>query len=210
MSRDLLPFFLSPLFLFFAPIMAVSMFTMSALQSGSFQRRIANNQRVFSLPDAVPVFLVSLFVFIAAMCSAINNPNVFQVLPTTFDWQYASKHFTWQVMGIGLIIASLYWIVLFWWHRKYVLILDLDQRSFRTMDMSKVIPAIRTGDWDEISGIAVKRTNSKGSTTYHVVLKWKRASKLFSTLGGFSQSDKAAVFAKKLSDELQLPLVAPI
>ena len=210
MSKDLLPFLLSPLFLFFAPMTALSMFTMSAAQSGSFQRRTSSKQWVFSLPDAFPVFLVSLFVFIAAMCSAIDNPNVFQAIPTTLDWQYVRTHSTWQVMGTGLVIAFLYWGVLFWWHKKYVLVLDLDRHSYRTLDMSKVVPTVHTGTWDEISGIAVRRANAKGSTTYHVVLKWKKASHFYSTLGGFSQADKAAIYAKKLSDDLHLPLVAPV
>ena len=210
MPKDLLPFLLSPLFLFFAPMMALSMFTMSAVQAGSFQRRTSRKQWAFSLPDAVPVFLVSLFVFIAAMCLAIANSNIFQAIPATLDWQYVRTHSTWQMMGIGLIIAFLYWSVLSWWHKKYVLVLDLDRRSYRTLDMSKVLPTVRTGAWDEIAGIAIRRASAKGSTTYHVVLKWRKASHFYSTLGRFSQADKAAAYAKKLSDELHLPLVASV
>jgi hypothetical protein len=205
MSKDLLP-----LFIFFAPMMALSMFTVSATQSGSFQRRTPSKQWVFSPPDAVPVFLVSLFLLIAAMCTAIDNRTVFQAIPTTFGWQYVKTHFTVQVMELGLGVAFLYWSVLFWWHKKCVLVLDADTHSYRTLSASTAIPSVRTGTWDDISGIAVKRVSAKGSTSYLVVLKWKQATLLYSTLGGFSQADKAHDYAQRLSNELHLPLVAPI
>ena len=209
MLKDLLPFLLSPLFFSFAPIVFLSYFTVSAIQSGSYQRRTASRQWVFSLPNAVPVFLVSLFVLIVAMCTVINNPSVSQAIPITFDWQYVKTHCTVQVMELALGIAFLYWIALFWWHKKCILVLDADNHSYRTLSASTAVPTVRTGTWDDIAGIAVKRADAKGSTFYLVVLKWKRATHLYSTLGGFSQSDKAAAYAKKLSEELHFPLVVP-
>ncbi len=209
MSKDLLPFLLSPLFLSFAPIVFLSYFTGSAIKSGSYQRRTASRQWVFSLPNAVPIFLVSLFVLMGAMCIVIDNPSISQAIPTTFDWQYVKTHFTVQVMELALGIAFLYWIALFWWHKKCILVLNAATHSYRTLSASTAIPSVRTGTWEDIAGVAVKRADAKGSTFYLVVLKWKRATHLYSTLGGFSQSDKATAYAKKLSDELHLPLVAP-
>ena len=210
--KDALPFLLSPLFLFFAPITVISMIASASLQSGSYERRTPRREKVFRLPDTFPIFLVSLFVFIAAMVSALLNPEVLRDLPTTVDWPFVKTHFTGKALAVGIFVVWLYGAALHWSHTTGALVLDVDRRRFRTLDMSvdlfKFRPPVRTGSWEEISGIAVRRASAKGTTSYLVVLKWRQASHLYSTLGGYAQPDKAAAYAQRLSNELGLPVVA--
>ena len=189
------------------PMLVTSLYGVHALQSGSYQRKSTRSEMVFLRPVALVVFGVTMALNLLVMMALIDDKALFNEL----NWQFVSTHpdAVKIVLAFGAVAFILYWGIIRWYVKACALVLNLDRRTYRTIDMAGVKMKVRTGSWSDIAGVCVQRHSAKGNTIYFVRLKWNTPLKLASILGGFSKSGKAEAFAARMSKELELPVVAP-
>ena len=200
--------FLFPLVIF-GPALITSIVFVNSLQSGSYQKRTAGSNLLFQGPVAGVVFLVTLIFNLMVLCILINDKPLFDTLINIYLRRIpAQLDIVKPLLDFASLAAVLYWLIIYWYKKTCYLMLDKDKRTYRTIDMAGMKLKVRTGSWDELSGICVKRTSAKGTVIFYVRLSWNKPAGLASTLGGFSKQDKAEAFAAKMSKELGLPLVA--
>ncbi len=198
--------FLFPLMLF-GPMLVTSLYGVHTLQSGSYQQKSTRSEMVFLRPVALVVFGVTIALNLLVMMALIDDKALFNEL----NWQYVSTHpdAAKIVLAFGAVAFILYWSIIRWYVKTCALVLNLDRRTYRTIDFAHVPLKERTGSWDDIEGISIRCASAKGNVIFYVHLKWRGASKLASSLGGFSKRDRAEAFAAQTARELGLPFVAP-
>ncbi|MGI4790449.1 MAG: hypothetical protein ACRYFS_16550 [Janthinobacterium lividum] len=193
--------------LLFSPPVIAGQLAIKGLRSGSYEKVAAKPKKIFLRPVSVIAFPFTLFVWIILLCTLIADPVFF----FSQNWKETllRSGTMASLFAFILLIMSAYWGVIRWYKRTYPLVLDLERRTYQTVDASSFIPKARIGSLDDIVGITMRHSYAKGTTSYYVQLKLKHPGKLALSLGGFSKPDKAEAFAAKMSRELGLPLVAP-
>jgi hypothetical protein len=193
------------LVLILAPPLITALVMVNALQSGSYLIRATKFELVFLAPVSTVVFIVALFILIAWMCVAANVPHFFLI-----NWQsiFSNRSNIAFAGALGIAVVGLYWGGIRWYQKRCPLVLDLERRSYRTVDVNSVNLRTHTGSWEDIAGIYVNRASAKGTVTFYVRLKWKGPKKFAAVMGGFSKQKKAEAFAQQMARELGLPLVA--
>ena len=192
-------------FLILGPPLVTAFVMVNALQSGSYLRRATKSEMVFLAPVSTVVFVVALLILIAWICVAANVPHFFLI-----DWQsvLSAPSNIIFVSALCVAVIGLYWTVIRWYRKHCPLVLDLERRRYRTVDVNSIKLQAHIGSWEEIAGISVNRASAKGNVTYYVRLKWKEPTKLAAAMGGFSKQEKAEAFAEQMARETGLPLVA--
>jgi len=190
----------------FGPMLVTGLFAGRALCLGSYRRQRARDVMVFLKPVSLMVFLVTVALNLLAMCALIDDKTLFDVFLNP-RYALANPAIVRGVLAFGGISTLLYYLSIRWYVKTCPLVLNLERRTYRTLDMTGVKLKPRSGPWDDIAGICVKRTSAKGGTMYYVQVRWRVQAKLTSTLGGFSQSGQAEVFAAQMARELGLTLV---
>ncbi len=112
-----------------------------------------------------------------------------------------------DLLLFALLSAAVYAGAIKWYRKTFLLVLNLEQRTYRTMDVVGGNLRPKTGTWDDIAGICVRRASARGSIYYLVQLKWREQAKLAGNLGGFSKPDRAESFAAQMARELSLPVM---
>ncbi len=190
----------------YGPALVTGFFSTNALGAGSYQRKATRSEVVFLRPVALVIFGVTLALNLLELCVLVDDPALFNLL----NWSYFSTHPNAAeiVLAFGAAAFVLYWGVICWYIKTCALVLNLDRRTYRTIDTAGIVLKEKTGPWSDIAGISVRRTSNKGGTFFYVHLKWHGETKLASSLGGFSKLDRAGAFAAQMARELDLPLVA--
>ncbi len=190
--------------LFLGPLLLPLLATLYDLQRGSYLSQSTDFKRVFVPSVGLVVAPITVIVWMFWCMSPINLNYLW------FNWRsIPSDYETMQFLVIsGLLIAGLYWTAIRWYKHKCPLVLDIKQRSYRIPDFSTIGLKVQTGSWDEIRGIAVRRTHAKGTTIFQVKLDWGCMPAPASLMGGFSKQEAAEAFAEQMARETGLPLVA--
>lgn len=191
----------------FGPMVVTSQFAMRALCSGSYRRQTPRDVMVFLKPISLVVFVVTLALNMLVLCALIDDKTLFHAFNSPLP-ALADPAVVKGVLVFGVISALIYHWSIKWYVKTCPLVLNLERRTYRTLDMAGVKLRARSGPWDDIAGICVKCASAKGTATYYVQLRWKGQATLASSLGGFSNQETAQAFAAKMSNELGLPLVA--
>lgn len=187
------------------PLLLPLMITLHDMRRGSYLRQSTKSEWVFLAPVGIVVAPTTVLVWMCWCMSPIDLNYLW------FHWKSVlSDPETVRFLAIsGFLIAGLYWAIIRWYQKKCPLVLDTKQRSYRIPDFTSMNTKVRTGSWDEIRGIAVKRTHAKGTTTFIVNLEWQKTRLSASLMGGFSRQEKAQAFAEQMARDTGLPLVAP-
>ncbi len=97
------------------------------------------------------------------------------------------------------------------WLRCYALTLNLQERTYRSVDSGGLSLKVRSGSWQDIAGVHVYSNNDRSPDArivYFVGLKLHDNRKIYSVLGGFKHREQAKAFAAKSARELGLPLIS--
>ena len=180
------------------------LFTMYDMRRGSYLRQSTTYKRVFLAPVGFVVAPITVVVWMFWCMSPINLNYLW------FHWRSipSDPEVVRSLVVSVFLIGSIYWASIRWYQKKCPLVLDTEQRSYRVPDFTSMSTRVRTGSWDEIKGIAVRRTHAKGTTTFIVNLEWQRTCQSAPLMGGFSKQEKAEAFAAQMAREIGLPVVA--
>ena len=191
--------------LIFSPPVVTGFVAVSALQSGSYLRQAAKSEMVFLAPISTVVFVITMLVWIVCLSIAVNTPHFFLI-----NWRHvlSNPSSITFASALGFVVAGLYWVVIRWYQKHCPLVLDLERRRYRTIDVNSITLKTHTGSWEDVAGIYMNRASARGSVTFYVRLKWKETKRLAAVLGGFSNQEKAEVFAERMAWEIGLPVVA--
>ena len=87
--------------------------------------------------------------------------------------------------------------------------LDLDQnrRTYRFVSGWPLRPDVQTGPWEDIVGVFVRRTSTRGGVIYLVGIAWRQERQAYPLLGRFNREDDADALAENISVLLSLPRV---
>jgi len=190
--------------LFLGPLLFPLLATLYDLHRGSYLRQSTKSKRVFLASVGLVVAPLTILVWMFWCMSPVNLNYLW------FNWRsIPSNPETIRFLVISVfLVAGLYWAVIRWYLKKCPLVLDIERQSYCVPDFSTVSLKVRTGSWDEIRGIAVRRTYTRATTIFQVKLDWQRPHQSVSLMGGFSKQEKAQAFAEQMARETGLPLVA--
>ncbi len=194
----------------YAPMLVTGVFAMNALGAGSYRRKATRSGVVFLRPVSSVVFGVTMLLNLAAMAALASDPDLEDALfvPVHLGSYVSTRPEAAKVaLTAGAAVAFLYWGVLRWYVKTFALVLNLERRTYSTVDFSHVLLKKKTGSWNDITGVNVTRTSAKGTVIFHVRLKLHSPASLTLSLGGFSERDRAEAFAAQMARELDLPLV---
>ena len=180
----------------------------NAITCGSYRRRASRSEMVFLQPTALVVGLVTIVLYIVGLVACSIFPGLFDVVIDPVRAKiWTHPEMLRDLLLFALLASAFYAGAIKWYRKTFPLVLNFDQRTYRTMDMIRGNLRPKTGPWEDIVGICVKRASAKGSIYYFVQLKWREQAKLAGNLGGFSKPDQAEAFAAQMGRELGLPLV---
>ena len=185
-----------------------SIVSINALASGSYRRRASPSEMMFLKPTAQVVFVVTLALYVAELCAVVASPKLLDtVIALVRGSLWTHPEVVKDALLWALPIAAVYAGAIWWYRKTFALVLNLDRRTYRTMDFTGGNLCPKTGTWEDIAGICIKQSSTKGGRFYFVQLKWCGQAKLAASLGGFSKLDRAEAFAAQIGRELGLPVV---
>lgn len=192
--------------LLFSPPVVAGQIAVNGLRSGSYQKVAARSRKVFLRPKSMVAVPITLIMWVIFLCWLLADPSFI----FSHDWKadLVRPEVIAALVVVAVAISGLFLSIVRWYERTYALVLDLDRQTYRTVDAANFIPRPRTGSWDEIAGICMRRSSAKGTVSFYVQIKLKQPQKLALSLGGFRKQEEAQAFAEKMSKELGLPLVA--
>ena len=186
---------------------ACSVFS-NALTCGSYRRHVTRSEMVFLMPTALVVGLVTIVLYMVGLCACAIFPGLFGIVINPVRAKiWTHPEMLRDLFLFALLLVAFYAGAIKWYRKTFPLVLNFDRRTYRTMDIIGGNLCPKTGHWQDIVGICVKRAYAKGSTYYFVQLKWHEQAKIASNLGGFSKSDRSEAFAAQMGCELGLPVV---
>ena len=173
---------------------------------GSYLRESRGAERVFQPPRAGIISLVTIVVWPYTLArfdllDGSGGMNFLRSIPSHPQVQ--------EVLLVNaLLIAGLYWAALSWFQRRWRLVLNLDQRTWRSLNISKLSFRAKTGSWSELAGVqVVGQIGGESADTYYVQIKWKSATGMYGCLGKFDTVGDAGFFAAQSANRLRLPLL---
>lgn len=190
------------------PVVALCFAMLTAARGGSYERRSANSRKVYRPPSVIAYGSVMFMLY--PVYAAATLPH--SVLAPVFQrWAAPGHPGLWRdlllpVCAIGLAFGG---AVL--WLRCYALTLNLQERTYRSVDSGGLSLKPRSGSWQDIAGVHVYSNNDRtagASFVYFVGLKLYDNRKIYSVLGGFRHREQAKTFAAKMAKELGLPLIS--
>lgn len=171
-----------------------------AVEGGSYLREAASGKWVFRPPPAGAVSVVTIPVWLYL---SLRFALVYRAATVLFLRGIPIHPQTQGMLLVtGLIIVGIYWAVLLWFKMKWLLVVDLKRRTWRSLDISKLPFRVKVGTWNEIRGIQIVSQSKSG---YYVQLRCNYPFDLYCTLGKFSSLSKAERFGTQMAQELGLP-----
>lgn len=193
---------------FLGALITASTLFANAITCGSYRRQVTRSEMVFLMPTALVVGLVTIVLYIVGLCACAVFPGLFGIVINPVRAKiWTHPEMLEDLLLFALLSAAVYAGAIWWYRKTFSLVLNLDQRTYRTVDIIGGNLRLKAGTWDDIAGICVKRASARGSTYYFVQLNWREQAKIAGNLGGFSKSDRAEIFAAQMAGELGLPVV---
>jgi len=176
----------------FAIMIFVVVLGILSQRDGSYLRTRTPSEITFSEPWELRAFLASLFGWLVFACASIASEP--------FDY----KPFPWWpvLLASGAVTVGVFRLL-----GPNQIVFAPQQRTYHSISHWSWPPKTRSGTYDELSGIFVRRVWVKGSSFSSVNLAWKDNSEWPSRLGRFSKPERAQALASELSQTLGLPIV---
>lgn len=154
---------------------------------GSYLHSRTQNEMMFREPWTIRAFLASFSGWIVVFCGSLSLHQ----------------------MSFYLLLAALLVTM------SVFFLLGPNQITFNTQEScyhsinhwASWPPQVRSGNWDDLNGIFVRRISVKSSLFYSISLSWKDGSEWAPRLGRFSKREDAESSADELSQTLNLPRV---
>lgn len=195
------------------PVVALCFAMLTAARSGSYERRSANSRKVYRPPFAVAYGIVGFLLYSAYMVAiymvAILPHSM--LAPVFQRWAAPGHPGLGQDLLLALCVVGSAFGGAVLWLRCYALTLNLQERTYRSVDSGGLSLKTRSGSWQDIAGVNVYSNNDRtadASFVYFVGLKLHDNRKIYSVLGGFKHREQAKAFAAKTAGELGLPLIS--
>ena len=177
----------------FVSLLFITVLGTLSLRDGSYVHTRTSYETTFSEPWALRAFLTSWLVCFVFACASM----VWDV--------FGHKPFPWLMVALLCVAATIGFFHLLGPNQ---IVFNPQQRSYHSISRWSWPPQIRSGSYDELNGIFVRRVSVK-SGFYSVSLAWKDGSEWATRLGRFSERAGAEAFAAELSQALALPRVEP-
>lgn len=190
------------------PVVALCFAMLTAARSGSYERRSANSRKVYRPPCAVAYGIVA-FMLYSAYTVAIWPHSM--LAPIFQRWAAPGHPGLWRDLLLAACAIGLAFGGAVLWLRCYALTLNLQERTYRSVDSGGLSLKPRSGSWQDIAGVHIYSNNPRSadsSFVYFVGLKLHDNRKIYSVLGGFRHREQAKAFAAKMARELGLPLIS--
>ena len=190
------------------PLVALCFAMLPAAWSGSYERRSANSHKVYRPPFAVAYGIVA-FLLYSVYTVAIRPHSM--LAPVFQRWAAPGHPGMARDLLLALCAVGLAFGGAVLWLRCYALTLNLQERTYRSVDSGGLSLKTRSGSWQDIAGVHVYSNNDRStdaSFVYFVGLKLYGTKKVYSVLGGFKHREQAKAFAAKAARELGLPLIS--
>lgn len=190
------------------PLIALFFAMLTAARSGSYERRSANLCKVYRPPFAFAYGIVAFMLIYPAYAAAILPHSVWE--PVFQRWTAPGHPGMGRDLLLALCVAGLACGGAALWLRRYALTLNLQERTYRSVDSGGLSLKTRSGSWQDIAGVHVYSNNPRSPDArivYFVGLKLPGGKKVYSVLGGFRRQEQAEAFAAKAAGELGLPLL---
>lgn len=202
------PVLVGELFSLYGPLFVLIFVMKKAARSGSYERRGMLSRKRYRPPLAYAFGAVALVLFYPALMAALLPDSVFAPL---FQRWAAPGH---PGVARDLISATCVVGLACWgatsWLRRCTLTLNLQERTYRSVDLSSLSLRAQSGSWGDIAGVHIYGNNRRRpneSFAYYVGLQLPGGRKVYSVLGGFRRQEQAEAFAAKAAGELGLPLL---
>ncbi len=194
--------------LIYGPLFVLMFAMRKVARAGSYERRGALSRKSYRPPLAYAFGAVAFVLFYPALLAATLPDSVFA--PLLQRW-VAPGH---PGLGRDLLLAACAAGLACWgatsWLRRCTLTLNLQERTYRSVDLSSLSLRAQSGSWRDIAGVHVysnNRRRPKESFVYYVGLQLPGGRKVYSVLGGFRRQEQAEAFAAKAAGEMGLPLL---
>ena len=194
--------------LLWGPVVALCFAMLTAARGGSYERRSTNSRKVYRPPFAVAYSIVG-FLLYSAYLVAIRPDSI--LAPVFQRWAAPGHPRLWRDLLLAVCAIALAFGGAVLWLRCYALTLNLQERTYRSVDTGGLSLKVRSGSWQDIAGVHVYSNNDRtagASYVYFVGLKLHDNRKIYSVLGGFRHREQAKAFAAKMARELGLPLIS--
>lgn len=195
--------------LLYGPLFVLMFAMKKAAHGGSYERRGSLSRKCYRPPLAYAFGAVGFALFYPALLAALLPDSVFA--PVFQRW-VAPGH---PGLGRDLLLAACVVGLACWgaacWLRRCALTLNLQERTYRSVDLTSFSLRPQSGSWRDIAGVHVYSSNRRRpneSFVYYVGLKLPGGRKVYSVLGGFRRQAQAEAFAAKMARELELPLTS--
>ena len=190
------------------PIFVLMLTMLTAARSGSYERRSANSRKVYRPPFAVAYGIIGALLY-STYAVAIWPHSM--LAPVFQRWAMPGHPGLWRDLLLAVCAIGLAFGGAALWLRCYALTLNLQERTYRSVDSGGLSLKTRSGSWQDIAGVHVYSNNDRtagASFVYFVGLKLHNNRKIYSVLGGFRHREQAKAFAAKAAQELSLPLIS--
>lgn len=191
------------------PQLALMFAMRKAARGGSYERRFAGSRKVYSPPPAFACGAVAFVLFYPVLLFAEIPHSVFA--PVFQRWAAPShpgmaRDLLLVACVIGLACGAAIRVL-----RCCTLTLNLQERTYRSVDLSSLSLKAQSGSWVDIAGVHVYSGNRRRpdeGIAYFVGLKLPGGRKVYSVLGGFRRREQAEAYAAKAARELGLLLLS--
>ncbi len=190
------------------PIFVLMLAMLRAARSGSYERRSANSRKVYRPPFAVACGIVAFMLYPVYMAAILPHS---MLAPVFQRWAAPGHPGLGRDLLLALCAAGLAFGGAVLWLRCYALTLNLQERTYRSVDSGGLSLKTRSGSWQDIAGVQIYSNNDRSldkRIVYFVGLKLHDNRKIYSVLGGFRHREQAKAFAAKAARELGLPLIS--